>query len=162
MQANAATFHGCTALEATINEADGMRNRSEGSFQHVSAEGAALEAELGELQHLYDKFKDPVHVSELCVQIRQTRPNAEQVVACGACTSAELLMQVRDAVEASLNEEAACPRHGKRMMESFMEAVSKDLALINQLREQLNDDVSPSLCLPLCVCAARHMQADSG
>ena len=71
-------------------------------------------------------------------------------------TSAEPLRQVRDAVEASLNEEAACPRHGKRMMESFMEAVSKDLAQINQLREQLNDDVSPSLCicLPLCICAA--------
>lgn len=103
-----------------------MRHRSEGSFQQVTAEGAALESEYGQLQHLFEKFKDPVHVSELCVKIRQSRPIPEQV---------------RDAVEASLNEEAACPKHGRRMMEQFMQAVTKDLELINALREQLNDDV---------------------
>lgn len=49
--------------------------------------------------------------------------------------------QVRDAVEGALNEVAACPKHGRRMLESFMDAASKDLVALKELKETLNDDV---------------------
>ncbi len=57
-----------------------MKDRSESTFDMVCHEVAALEEETGRLNHLYDKLKDPVHVSELCVQVRQGRPQGEQVV----------------------------------------------------------------------------------
>ena len=79
-QTRAATFHGCEALERTIEEADGMKSRSEGSCAHVSQEVDALEGELGNMQYLYDKFKDPLHVSELCFQVRQGRAAPEKVI----------------------------------------------------------------------------------
>eukprot|EP00656_Telonema_subtile_P021728 TRINITY_DN22761_c0_g1_i2.p1 TRINITY_DN22761_c0_g1~~TRINITY_DN22761_c0_g1_i2.p1 ORF type:complete len:449 (+),score=95.79 TRINITY_DN22761_c0_g1_i2:193-1539(+) len=125
-QTRSATHHGCEALERTIQEASGMKDRSESTFDMVCHEVAALEEETGRLNHLYDKLKDPVHVSELCVQVRQGRPQGEQV---------------RDSVEASLNEVAACPKHGRRMIENYLNGIDRDLTQLRAIRETLNDDV---------------------
>lgn len=114
------------ALEQGIREQSTLKSRSEATYIAVTNEALALEREMGLTQHLHDKFQDPLNVANLCIKLRCSMPQGEQV---------------RDQVAQSLQEEVACPQHARRMLAQFLEVGAKELSQLEELRSALGDDV---------------------
>jgi prefoldin subunit 5 len=114
------------ALRQKLDDSSALKAKAEGELDVLMMEYAELEAEAARCEHVHELLKEPLAVAEECLGVRRGRPLREQT---------------RDAVERTLNEQAAAARHGLRMLAGVMEACHKELGSLNDLRLRMEEDI---------------------
>jgi len=115
-----------TALRRQIAESEALKNKAEQQLEEILRETSLLEDEAAHAEATHEKMKDPLNVAEENLAIRRKRPPREMT---------------RDAVERSLNEQAAGAKHSIRMLGGVLDACEKELARLKICREKLEEDI---------------------
>ena len=85
-----------------------------------------IKDEMARAEQVLEIMKDPLQVSDDCLNTRARRPIREQT---------------RDAVERALQEQGAAARHGMRMLQGVLDAGERESKHLQSVREKLEEDI---------------------
>jgi hypothetical protein len=115
-----------SAIAKKVNDTEKLKHKAEQELELILNETQELKDEMARAEQVLEIMKDPLQVSDDCLNTRARRPIREQT---------------RDAVERALQEQGAAARHGMRMLQGVLDAGERESKHLQSVREKLEEDI---------------------